>query len=100
MSFVLPQSIQIDKEERRTCYLQLSAYSLRGNSYTSVSFLRESVYLTAEGIEIKRVQDSQPIEFTPDMVSQEPALQQAIATIYMYLDGADPMRPQAQGGSQ
>jgi hypothetical protein len=94
MSFVLPQNIQIEQEERRTCYLQLSAYGLRGNSYSSVSFLRESVYLTDEGIEVKRVQDSQPIEFTPDMVSREPALQQAIDTIHMYLDGADPMQPQ------
>lgn len=99
MSFKLPQSVEINQEERRTCHLQLSAYGLRGDSYSSVSFLRESVYLTTEGIEVKRVQDSNLIEFTPEMVSQEPALQQAIATIYRYLDGADQMRIRAERGA-
>lgn len=99
MSFEIPKTIAIVVEERRTCSLQLAAYGLRGDDFSAITFLRESVFLDAEGNEVKRVQDSQPFEFTPETMAQEQALAQAVATIYAYLDGADHQRMQAQGGS-
>jgi hypothetical protein len=99
MSFALPTSIEIVTEERRTCFFQVTAYGLRGDGFTSVNFLRESVFIDANGHEVKRVQDSMPFEFTPETIAKEPALAQAIGVIYQYLDGADRLRMQAQGGS-
>jgi hypothetical protein len=92
MSFQLDQNIQIDKVERRTIEFSVNAHGLRGDAFQGVVFYRESIFLDADGGEVKRVRDSEPFEFTPEQIDQSPELQQAIATLYRFLDGADQIR--------
>lgn len=92
MSFEIPKNIEIVTEERRTAFFSVALYGLRGDQFSAVNFIRESVFLDAEGNEIKRVQDAQPFEFSPDTIAQAPDLEAAIMTIHKYLDGADQAR--------
>ncbi|MFM2430707.1 MAG: hypothetical protein RLZZ511_1920 [Cyanobacteriota bacterium] len=96
MSFEIPRQITIVAEERRTAHFQVSLYGLRGNDFSAINFIRESVFLDSLGNEVKRGQDSELFEFTPETIAQAPDLAAAIATIHKYLDGADMQRLQAQ----
>jgi hypothetical protein len=93
---IRPQDITIVSEERRTVEFMVNAHGLRGDSFQSITFYRESVLIDSNGNEIKRVRDNEPFEFTPANIAQSPALAQAIATIYQYLDGADQARLKSQ----
>jgi hypothetical protein len=96
MSFAIPRTIAIVQEERRTAHFQVNLYGLRGDAFSSITFTRESVFLDSDGTEVKRVQDGELFEFTPETIAQTPDLAAAIATIHQYLDGADMQRLQAQ----
>jgi hypothetical protein len=92
MSFSIPQEIKISSVERRTIEFSVNAHGMRGDEFHAAVFYRESVFLDDGGNEVKRVRDNEPFEFTPEQISQAPELQQAIATLYKFLDGADQSR--------
>lgn len=100
MSFQLPKDIKITKVERRTCELHVVAYNMRGNNFQTVMFNRESVFLADSGEEVKRINDPQAFEFTPEQISQDPRLQSAIDTLFLYMDLADRGRLQQQQQQQ
>lgn len=96
MSFSLPSNIVVDSIERRTVEIMVNGHGKRGDEFTSMIFVRESVFLDASGQEVKRVRDSEAFEFTPATMAQTPDLAQAVQIIYQYLDGADQARLAAE----
>jgi hypothetical protein len=96
MSFSLPSNIVIASIERRTVEIMVNGHGQRGDDFTSMTFVRESVFLDGSGQEVKRTRDPEGFEFTPSTMAQAPELAQAVQTIYQYLDGADQMRLAAE----